>query len=65
MCFRELLDGLRRVGFKLTLGEEDTGFLLLAFNKAGGYYFGTSICIFHHEPVHQISHSLQTLVPLN
>ncbi|KAI9573940.1 FAD/NAD(P)-binding domain-containing protein [Boletus coccyginus] len=36
---RELLDGLRRVGFKLTLGEDDTGFFQLAFSKAGGYYF--------------------------
>lgn len=40
MCLRELLDGLRGVGFKLTLGEDDSGFLQLAFSKAGGYYLG-------------------------
>ncbi|KAG6374832.1 FAD/NAD(P)-binding domain-containing protein [Boletus reticuloceps] len=36
---KELLDGLRRVGFKLTFGEDGSGFFRLAFNKAGGYYF--------------------------
>jgi hypothetical protein len=36
---KELLDGLRRVGFKLTMGEDDTGFFQLALGKAGGYYF--------------------------
>ncbi|KAG9312805.1 FAD/NAD(P)-binding domain-containing protein [Chiua virens] len=36
---KELLDGLRRVGFKLTFGEDDSGCLQLAFGKAGGYYF--------------------------
>lgn len=40
MRFRELLDGLRRVGFKFNLGEDDSGPLGLAFGKAGGYYFG-------------------------
>lgn len=40
ISFRELLDGLRRVGFKLTLGDDDSGALGLAFGKAGGYYFG-------------------------
>ncbi|KAF8843041.1 FAD/NAD(P)-binding domain-containing protein [Paxillus ammoniavirescens] len=35
---KELLDGLRKVGFKLTFGEDDSGFLLLAWTKAGGYY---------------------------
>ncbi|KIJ68134.1 hypothetical protein HYDPIDRAFT_107789 [Hydnomerulius pinastri MD-312] len=35
---KELLDGLRKVGFKLTFGEDDSGFLLLAWKKAGGYY---------------------------
>lgn len=37
---RELLDGLRSVGFKLTDGIHGTGFGLLAWNKAGGYYLG-------------------------
>lgn len=44
MCFRELLDCLRKVGFKLTEGE-DSGFLELVFKKAGGYYFGKSFFI--------------------
>ncbi|KAG8220803.1 FAD/NAD(P)-binding domain-containing protein [Butyriboletus roseoflavus] len=35
---KELLDGLRRVGFKLAFGEDDSGLLHLAFGKAGGYY---------------------------
>lgn len=33
-----LLDGLRKRGFKLTMGEDDSGFLLLALKKWGGYY---------------------------
>jgi len=37
----ELLDGLRSVGFKLTNGIQGTGFGLLAWNKAGGYYLDT------------------------
>ena len=37
---RETLDGLRRVGFRLNTGIDGSGFLLLAWNKAGGYYFG-------------------------
>ncbi|KAG1751338.1 uncharacterized protein EDB91DRAFT_601217 [Suillus paluster] len=35
---KELLDGLRKRGFKLTFGEDDSGFLLMAWNKGGGYY---------------------------
>ncbi|KXN81274.1 putative indole-3-pyruvate monooxygenase YUCCA4 [Leucoagaricus sp. SymC.cos] len=38
---KELLDGLRSVGFKLTDGIQGTGFGLLAWSKAGGYYFDT------------------------
>src|SRR6267154_4001259 len=37
---RETLDGLRRVGFRLNTGIDDTGFLLLVWTKASGYYFG-------------------------
>jgi len=36
---RETLDGLRRVGFRLNTGIDDTGFLLLVWTKASGYYF--------------------------
>lgn len=35
---KELLDGLHKRGFKTTLGEDDSGFLLMAWNKGGGYY---------------------------
>ncbi|KIK43949.1 hypothetical protein CY34DRAFT_803284 [Suillus luteus UH-Slu-Lm8-n1] len=35
---KELLDGLRKRGFKTTLGDDDSGFLLMAWNKGGGYY---------------------------
>ena len=37
---RELLDGLQRVGFRLSWGEDDSGFYTLIWDKAGGYYFG-------------------------
>ncbi|KAG9220500.1 hypothetical protein CCMSSC00406_0003956 [Pleurotus cornucopiae] len=35
---KEILDGLKRVGFRTNLGYKDTGFGLLAWEKAGGYY---------------------------
>ncbi|PPQ75216.1 hypothetical protein CVT24_010175 [Panaeolus cyanescens] len=38
---RDLLDGLKQVGFKTNLGIKDTGFSLLARTKAGGYYLDT------------------------
>ncbi|KAF9448282.1 FAD/NAD(P)-binding domain-containing protein [Macrolepiota fuliginosa MF-IS2] len=38
---KELLNGLRSVGFKLTDGIKGTGFALLAWSKAGGYYLDT------------------------
>ncbi|KAG6326957.1 hypothetical protein ID866_12132, partial [Astraeus odoratus] len=36
---KNLLDGLRKVGFKLTFGEDGSGPLLLALKKVGGCYF--------------------------
>jgi hypothetical protein len=36
----DLLDGLRRRGFKLTMGEDDSGFLQMAWQRGGGYYLG-------------------------
>ena len=41
--FRETLDGLRRVGFRLNTGIDGTGFILLAWTRASGYYFGAHI----------------------
>jgi hypothetical protein len=37
---RDLLDGLHKVGFRTNLGYMDTGFALLAWGRAGGYYLG-------------------------
>lgn len=42
LLIRELLDGLRKAGFGLTMGEDDSGFLILALMRLGGYYLGTS-----------------------
>jgi hypothetical protein len=44
--FRETLDGLRRVGFRLNMGIDGSGFILLAWSKASGYYFGATILNF-------------------
>ncbi|KAJ7023508.1 hypothetical protein C8F04DRAFT_180560 [Mycena alexandri] len=35
---RELLDGLKKCGFKLNMGTLDAGFALSAWDRAGGYY---------------------------
>ncbi|KAL8292478.1 hypothetical protein RQP46_001090 [Phenoliferia psychrophenolica] len=35
---KELLDGLHAKGFMTTQGEDGSGFLLLAWSRAGGYY---------------------------
>ena len=39
---RDILDGLRKVGFKLTFGEDGSGLVGLIWKKVGGYYFGMS-----------------------
>jgi len=39
---RDILDGLRKVGFKLTFGEDGSGLMALMWKKVGGYYFGIS-----------------------
>ena len=36
---KELLDGLRRVGFKLDFGEAGTGWQFKYLTRGGGYYF--------------------------
>jgi cation diffusion facilitator CzcD-associated flavoprotein CzcO len=35
---RELLDGLRKAGFQLDFGPDDTGFHMLFLRRGGGYY---------------------------
>ena len=36
---RDLLKGLEARGFKLTYGEDDTGFQMMYLRRGGGYYF--------------------------
>ncbi|KAA1476329.1 FAD/NAD(P)-binding domain-containing protein [Dentipellis sp. KUC8613] len=36
---KEVLDGLKRVGFRLNYGVDGSGFALLAWGRGGGYYF--------------------------
>ncbi|KAL8284307.1 hypothetical protein RQP46_005056 [Phenoliferia psychrophenolica] len=38
---KELLDGLEKAGFQTTLGPDGSGFIMMALEKAGGYYFST------------------------
>ncbi|KAF9037135.1 hypothetical protein BJ165DRAFT_576244 [Panaeolus papilionaceus] len=38
---KDIIEGLKKVGFKMNLGIKDTGFGLLAWTKAGGYYLDT------------------------
>jgi hypothetical protein len=40
---RELLDGLKKVGFKTNMGIDGSGFLILAMLRLGGYYLGLSL----------------------
>ena len=42
-CNRDILDGLQRVGFRLNYGLDGSGFLLLAWQRGGGYYLGTPL----------------------
>ena len=43
---RDILDGLRKRGFKLNLGYNDTGLLPLVWRRGGGYYLGNSHFIY-------------------
>ena len=36
---RELLEGLERRGFRLTFGDDDTGWQIMYQSRGGGYYF--------------------------
>jgi len=35
---KETLEGLKKVGFQINYGEDDAGFLMMAWKRAGGYY---------------------------
>ncbi|TCD62522.1 hypothetical protein EIP91_006771 [Steccherinum ochraceum] len=39
-----LLDGLKRVGYNLNMGDDGSGFLFLALKRAGGYYLDVGAC---------------------
>lgn len=41
---KDILDGLRSVGYQLNDGEEGSGFLFLALKRAGGYYLDVGAC---------------------
>ena len=41
----ELLQGLKKRGFQLTMGVGGSGIFYLALLKAGGYYLGTPTCV--------------------
>lgn len=38
---KDLLNGLKKAGFETTLGPDNSGFITMALEKAGGYYFNT------------------------
>ena len=46
---REILDGLRKVGFRLNTGILGTGIFMLGWTRAGGHYLGTWIPPPHTE----------------
>ena len=49
---RELLEGLRKRGFRTNKGYKDTsGAHLLAWTKGGGYYLGVFHCFLKDAPV--------------
>jgi len=37
---KDLLESLHQVGFRTNFGYDNTGFMILAKTKAGGYYLG-------------------------
>ncbi|KAI0032443.1 hypothetical protein K488DRAFT_49948 [Vararia minispora EC-137] len=38
---KDILDGLKKVGFRTNMGVDDTGLGIVALARAGGYYFDT------------------------
>jgi hypothetical protein len=43
LACRETVEGLNRVGFKTNNGDDDSGFLTMAWERGGGYYLGAII----------------------
>ena len=46
---RDLLDGLKKRGFRLNMGHNDCGLLPTVWERGGGYYLGNPINIFYRE----------------
>ena len=54
---KDIIDRLHKVGFRTNLGYDGTGFLPIAMDKCGGYYFGmlpTQIILIIHDFIFQI-----------
>ena len=51
---KELLDGLRKVGFLLDNGEDDTGYFLKLLRYQAGYYLNIGASDLHHRRKDQI-----------
>ncbi|KAH8091396.1 hypothetical protein BXZ70DRAFT_1041311 [Cristinia sonorae] len=41
---KDILEGLKRVGYNLNMGDDGSGFLFLALKRAGGYYLDVGAC---------------------
>ncbi|PSS35577.1 hypothetical protein PHLCEN_2v1454 [Hermanssonia centrifuga] len=41
---KELLEGLKSVGYRTNFGVDDSGFVFLALKRAGGYYLDVGAC---------------------
>ncbi|THH27067.1 hypothetical protein EUX98_g7120 [Antrodiella citrinella] len=41
---KTILDGLKKVGYNITMGDDGSGFLFLALKRAGGYYLDVGAC---------------------
>jgi len=57
--YRETLDGLRRVGFRLNRGHKDAGVFLSAYTAGGGYYLGKpdDLTILHYSIIEDVGGS--------
>lgn len=47
MLIRDILEGLKKVGFKLNMGFKDTGLLVWVWQRAAGFYVGVPPSISH------------------
>ena len=61
---KDLLESLHKVGFRTNLGLKDSGFGLLAWSKAGGYYLG-EIIFSSENDLNSILMDLKIRVPVD